>query len=157
MKSRYKIWHNRFPIICEIWASHSGAFKDSSLLGWHFVTGWVVPDVVSYHSVFYLQVQSVQEGLSDCLLQTGRNFLPSDTASQLRRPTSSHIDTDIIFEVLFKSLHIHFSRYFSACHRTRHSTAQSYVFQVTEQCIMLFTGSIYSLCPVKRTQCQKYL
>lgn len=78
--------------------THSGAFKDSSLLGyWHFVTGWVVSDVLSYHSVFYLQVQSVQEGLFDCLLQNGRNFLPSDTASQLRRPTSSHIDADIIF------------------------------------------------------------
>jgi len=158
MKTRYKIWHKRFPRICEIWVSHSGAFKDWSLLGcWHFVAGWVVPDVVSFRCVFYLQAQSVQEGLFDCLLQNGRNFLPSDTASQLRRLTSSHTDADIMFEVLFKSLHIHFSRYFSACHRTRYSTAQSYVFQVTEQCIMLFTGSIYSLYPVKYTQCQKYL
>ena len=91
MKTRYKIWHKRFPIICEIWASNSGAFKDSSLLGcWHSVTGWVVPDVVSHRSVFYLQVQSVQEGLFDRLLQNGRNFLPSDTSSQIRRPTSLH-------------------------------------------------------------------
>jgi hypothetical protein len=158
IKTRYKIWHKRIPIICEIWASHSGAFKDSGLLGcWHFVTVWVVPDVVHYRSVFYLQVQSVQEGLFECLLLNGRNFLPSDTASQLRRRTSSHIDADIIFEVLFKSLHIHFSRYFSACHRTRYSTAQLYAFKLLNSasccvqvqfipCILLSTHNARSTC-----------
>jgi hypothetical protein len=140
------IWNLSFSQWC---------FKDSSLLGWwHSVTGWVVPDV-SYCSVFYLQVQSVQEGLFDCLLQNGRNFLPS--ASQLRRPTSSHIDADIIFEVLFKSLHIHFSRYFSACHRTRYSTALSYVFQVASCCLQVqfipcFLLSTYNA----RSTCNKH-